>query len=167
MESSGDISYNVALLGTCTLAELSIGIVCCCLPVFPRFFQMIGPKVASFAKRSFTFSITGSKSNNSKSSRKSTIVVVKSEITGDTSQDLDGQAQRKYEILDDNELQQSRKNEAGIERGGGDTDGIKLTELETGIRVTQEFEVEISNAACGNVDLESQREVASRQEVWR
>ena len=40
-----NVSYNVAILGIWTEAELTIGIIVSCLPVVPRFFQHFGPKV--------------------------------------------------------------------------------------------------------------------------
>ena len=45
LAQTGDVSYNLALMGFWTFAELSAGIVCACLPVLPKFFQTIGPKV--------------------------------------------------------------------------------------------------------------------------
>lgn len=45
MAQSGDISYTVAYVGTFTLAEVAIAIVCSCVPLFPRFFQEMGPKL--------------------------------------------------------------------------------------------------------------------------
>lgn len=44
---SPDISYNMVPMGMWTYAELSTGIVISCLPVIPKFFQHIGPKVSS------------------------------------------------------------------------------------------------------------------------
>ncbi|KAM0798522.1 hypothetical protein BDR22DRAFT_808975 [Usnea florida] len=44
---SPDISYNMVPMGMWTYAELSTGIVISCLPVIPRFFQHIGPKLSS------------------------------------------------------------------------------------------------------------------------
>lgn len=44
---SPDISYNMVPMGMWTYAELSTGIVISCLPVIPKFFQYIGPKVSS------------------------------------------------------------------------------------------------------------------------
>ncbi|KAL8792454.1 MAG: hypothetical protein Q9195_004910 [Heterodermia aff. obscurata] len=49
LAQSGDISYNLALMGFWTYAELSVGILCACLPVSPRFFQTVGPKLTSSA----------------------------------------------------------------------------------------------------------------------
>ena len=46
LAQSGDVSYNLALMGFWTYAELSVGIVCACLPVSPRFFQTVGPKLS-------------------------------------------------------------------------------------------------------------------------
>lgn len=44
---SPDVSYNIVPMGMWTYAEISIGIVISCLPVIPKFFQHIGPKVYS------------------------------------------------------------------------------------------------------------------------
>jgi len=105
MAQSGDISYNVALLGTCTLAEMSIGIVCCCMPVFPRFFQVVGTKVRTFA--STTFSMKAFKFRTSRNIRKSTTEASES-VAKNFAQDVERQVERKYEMLEDNELQHMR-----------------------------------------------------------
>lgn len=42
---SSDFSYNIIVLGLWTYAELTIGIIVSCLPVSPRFFNHIGPKI--------------------------------------------------------------------------------------------------------------------------
>lgn len=42
-----DVTYNVVVMGLAAAAELSIGVVVSCSPVLPRFFQHIGPKIAS------------------------------------------------------------------------------------------------------------------------
>lgn len=44
---SPDITYNMVRMGMWTNAELSTGIVISCLPVIPKFFQHIGPKLSS------------------------------------------------------------------------------------------------------------------------
>lgn len=36
---TGDVSYYVALAGVCAATESTIGFICACLPVFPRFFK--------------------------------------------------------------------------------------------------------------------------------
>ena len=45
LPKSSDKSYNVELLGLWGWAECAIGIIVGCLPVAPKFFQHIGPKV--------------------------------------------------------------------------------------------------------------------------
>ena len=42
---SSDKSYNLELMGLWGWAELAIGIIVGCLPVAPKFFQSVGPKV--------------------------------------------------------------------------------------------------------------------------
>ena len=42
---SSDKSYNLELMGLWGWAELAIGIIVGCLPVAPKFFQHVGPKV--------------------------------------------------------------------------------------------------------------------------
>ncbi|CAD6593760.1 MAG: hypothetical protein ASARMPRED_007916 [Alectoria sarmentosa] len=50
---SPDITYNMVRMGMWTYAELSTGIVISCLPVIPKFFQHVGPKISSvFTMRS-------------------------------------------------------------------------------------------------------------------
>ena len=43
---SPDISYNMAPMGLWTFAELATGFIISCLPVIPKFFQHIWPKVS-------------------------------------------------------------------------------------------------------------------------
>ena len=45
VDSEPDVSYNIVEMGLWTLAEVAIGVIVSCLPVLPRFFQDIGPKV--------------------------------------------------------------------------------------------------------------------------
>ncbi len=45
VSKSSDKTYNLQLMGLWAWAELAIGIIVGCLPVMPRFFQHIGPKV--------------------------------------------------------------------------------------------------------------------------
>ena len=40
-----DVSYNIVVMGLWTLAEVATGVIVSCLPVLPRFFRDIGPKV--------------------------------------------------------------------------------------------------------------------------
>ena len=42
-----DKTYNLELMGLWGWAELAIGIIVGCLPVTPKFFQHVGPKVSS------------------------------------------------------------------------------------------------------------------------
>ena len=50
---SPDISYNVVPMGMWNYAELSTGIIISCVPVIPKFFQHVGPKVlATFTLKS-------------------------------------------------------------------------------------------------------------------
>ena len=44
---SVDQSYNIARMAMWAMAELSIGVVISCLPVIPKFFQHMGPKLSS------------------------------------------------------------------------------------------------------------------------
>lgn len=43
---SPDLSYNIVPMGMWSCAELATGIVISCLPVIPKFFQHVGPKVS-------------------------------------------------------------------------------------------------------------------------
>ena len=45
VDSQPDVSYNIVKMGLWTLAEVAAGVIVCCLPVLPRFFQDIGPKI--------------------------------------------------------------------------------------------------------------------------
>lgn len=51
VQRTGDVTYNIAPLGIASIAEASIGIMCCCFPVFPRYFQQVlSPKLQYLAK---------------------------------------------------------------------------------------------------------------------
>ena len=39
-----DITFNIIVMGIGAIVEPTIGVVVCCLPVLPRFFQHLGPK---------------------------------------------------------------------------------------------------------------------------
>ena len=63
---SPDTSYGLGRLGLWSMAELTIGIITGCLPVMPKFFQHVGPKLhsvfstarvtpASDSSKTFTF----------------------------------------------------------------------------------------------------------------
>ena len=43
--NSPDITYNMIIMGLWAYAEITIGIVVSCLPVVPKFFKHIGPKI--------------------------------------------------------------------------------------------------------------------------
>lgn len=51
---TGDITYNIAMMGLWTHAEIAVGIICSCLPVLPIFFQTIWPKISSRIKTSLS-----------------------------------------------------------------------------------------------------------------
>ncbi|KAL8724487.1 MAG: hypothetical protein Q9166_007921 [cf. Caloplaca sp. 2 TL-2023] len=44
---TGDITWNIALMGFWTYAELSVGVVCGCLPLSPKFFHTVKQKVST------------------------------------------------------------------------------------------------------------------------
>ena len=47
VSKSSDKSYNLELMALWAWAELAIGIIVGCLPVTPKFFQQVGPKVSN------------------------------------------------------------------------------------------------------------------------
>ncbi|MCJ1262840.1 hypothetical protein MMC22_002710 [Lobaria immixta] len=49
---SSDITYNIAMMGLWTHAEVAVGIICSCLPVLPIFFQTIWPRIVFHIKTS-------------------------------------------------------------------------------------------------------------------
>ena len=68
---SPDISYNMVPMGMWTYAELSTGIVISCLPVIPKFFQQVGPKLSSaLTLRSKSAKDSGSESTSAAPSDK-------------------------------------------------------------------------------------------------
>lgn len=42
---SPDVTHNLALMDLWTYAEIAIGIIISCTPIFPRFYQKFGPKI--------------------------------------------------------------------------------------------------------------------------
>lgn len=62
---SPDVTHNLGLVGLWTYAEISIGIVISCTPIFPRFYQEFGRKI--YAVLSF-----GSMSSDTAQSRRGT-----------------------------------------------------------------------------------------------
>lgn len=51
---SPDITYNMIFEGLWAFAEISIGIIVSCLPVLPKFFTHVGPKILSVRSLSGT-----------------------------------------------------------------------------------------------------------------
>lgn len=47
---TGDISHNFIVLGLWSQVEMTFGIVCGCLPVLPRFFSALRPKISMLLK---------------------------------------------------------------------------------------------------------------------
>ena len=45
--TSSDVSYYIALIGCWTAAEMAAGILVFCLPIAPRFFSFLNPKIKS------------------------------------------------------------------------------------------------------------------------
>ena len=59
--SQPDVSYNILKMGLWTLAEVAAGVIVSCLPVLPRFFQDMGPKIyRAFSVRTKPSSTLGS-----------------------------------------------------------------------------------------------------------
>jgi len=50
--TSDDTTWNIIAVGSWAIAEISIGILCSCLPVIPKFIKTIGPKVLGSSSRS-------------------------------------------------------------------------------------------------------------------
>ena len=48
---TSDDPYNIALLGFWLMAELSVAVICSCLPVLPRFFQTVRDKTSTILGR--------------------------------------------------------------------------------------------------------------------
>ena len=65
--TSPDVSWYVALVGCWTAAEMAAGILVCCLPVAPRFFSFLNPKIKSaFSSLRKTVSFSGGGSSRTK-----------------------------------------------------------------------------------------------------
>ena len=51
MEQTGDITYYSGPMALLTLAEFALTIVCCCMPVVPKFCTTVGNQVFSTSQR--------------------------------------------------------------------------------------------------------------------
>lgn len=70
---SQDVTYDMCRMCLWNSAEISIGIIVCCLPVSPRFFQFIGPKIyGTFSAHKNNNVFTGSKRAFTKNSASAT-----------------------------------------------------------------------------------------------
>lgn len=47
---TGEMTYNFVVLGLWSHAEITFGIICSCLPVLPRFFLALRPKILMLLK---------------------------------------------------------------------------------------------------------------------
>ena len=65
---SPDISWNIAIMGLWTWAEMSVGVLVCCLPVTPRFFSFVNPKFQSMVTSLLRTTTGRSSSGNNNSS---------------------------------------------------------------------------------------------------
>lgn len=54
MLQTKDTTYFFAILGLWANVEISMGIICGCLPIFPKFFQVLGPRVSYIFKTSIS-----------------------------------------------------------------------------------------------------------------
>jgi len=166
LELTGDVSYDIALVGVWAVAENSIGILCCCLPVFPLFFQVIGPQVASVAK-------TGFSKNTLKISKET--ITSRKRSTGGSKSDSGWIATHKpqsslvihgtYKTLEDgHEMFQVGNREFG---NGARVDAVPRHD-ERGIRKTQTFGIVSTPIVDENVDVEAQaqHQIDSAQMGW-
>lgn len=65
---SPDISWNIAIMGLWTWAEMSVGVLVCCLPVTPKFFSFVNPKFQSMVTSLLRTTTGRSSSGNNNSS---------------------------------------------------------------------------------------------------
>ena len=65
VDSQPDVSYSIVGLGLWTLAEVATGVIVSCLPVLPKFFQDIGPKIY----RAFSITIKPSSTSGSENAQ--------------------------------------------------------------------------------------------------
>lgn len=154
---TGDVSYNIALLGISSIAETSIGTVACCLPVLPLFFQsVINPKFHTIATSTFW--------SKSRSISRSTPKHSNPDSTSNASSGLpQNQVLGKYRTLDSHELQSLSTKEIGIGRKFGDNSNPELAGSTEGIRVTKEFDIDNSPAMSRReLELEARRKIVPR-----
>lgn len=52
LAQTGDVTYNLAFMGLWTYAELSMGVVCACLPATPRFFKEVRERLSTLRSSS-------------------------------------------------------------------------------------------------------------------
>ncbi|KAL9122378.1 MAG: hypothetical protein Q9187_001062 [Circinaria calcarea] len=62
--SNPDFSYNAAIVGEWTVAELTAGIVCGCMPVLPQFFRQSIPKASACLRGYWTRTLHSPVSTN-------------------------------------------------------------------------------------------------------
>lgn len=64
LKNSGDVTYNIALMGFWTYAELATGIICGCLPTLPKFFNLLSQKMSATSMGALLRSFKSSRSSS-------------------------------------------------------------------------------------------------------
>lgn len=70
--TSDDETWNIIAVGSWAVAEISIGILCSCLPVIPKFIKTVGPKIfkrSNKSRLSSALNTYGSRSAATRNSR--------------------------------------------------------------------------------------------------
>lgn len=155
LKQTGDASYYIGLVGLYAAIENCIGILCTCMPVFPRFFKVVGPKFVSLYKNSAVIASQLKTSTATKPTRNLNVVPVKSNSTWNTSSSPQSQIQGTYSSLDDShELIPVETKEAGVENVS--RHGLAGS---NGIQVTRMVELGSSPALPEDMDLEGQKRI--------
>ncbi len=120
---SSDTSYMFATFGIWSEAELSVGVITGCLPVMPKFFQHVGPKIYKMLSPGST--VTKNSTQNPRArSKMSTDALAKVKgslvrhstrhITSESDNDPYAQLHGEYYTLDESEASKSRAKMTGV-----------------------------------------------------
>ena len=84
--TSSDVSWYVARIGCWSCGEMATGILVCCLPVTPRFFSFLNPKIKSvFSSLRKNASSSGGDSNRAKPASNETNTLPKAKDSNELS----------------------------------------------------------------------------------
>ena len=103
IQQTGDVTWQSGPMGLWTLAEFTITIICGCMPVIPKFFQTVGPKIYSSSKGSSSLGPSKGSKISGTSAKRSGAGGSEGFLTD--SNEAQRQPHGKYDSLDENELE--------------------------------------------------------------